>query len=289
MNTIFIPVYPKPSGANVTRLDVDFNEFDPHNGIKFSVVLKNPQDLSLDRTYTCMYGDDWQDWPSEQTAQADYNYVKKVVLDNLGYTEAIAPFITTQPVDQKVLSGGPAEFSVVASGDSPLNYQWIKNGADIEAANSSVYSVANAGTGDLGSYSVKISNPVGSVASSYTSLSLFQAPVITSQPQGLNLNISGLGYLSVGVMGDQPLAFQWSKDNEIIIGASGSPLQIMDAKISDSGSYFVTISNAAGSVQSDLAIVTVTEPTPPPDPLPTPTPDVITEMIPNPIPTSDNA
>ena len=31
MNTIFIPVYPKPSGANVTRLDVDFNEFDPHN------------------------------------------------------------------------------------------------------------------------------------------------------------------------------------------------------------------------------------------------------------------
>ena len=271
MNTIFIPVYPKPSGANVTRLDVDFNEFDPHNGIKFSVVLKNPQDLSLDRTYTCMYGDDWQDWPSEQTAQADYNYVKKVVLDNLGYTEAIAPFITTQPVDQKVVDGQPAEFSVVASGDSPLNYQWIKNGTDIEAANSSVYSVANAGTGDLGSYSVKISNPVGSVASSYTSLSLFQAPVITSQPQGLNLNISGFGVLNVGVMGDQPLTLQWSKDNEAIIGESESSLMIADAKISDSGSYFVTISNAAGSVQSDLAIVTVTEPTPPlpPEPMPT--------------------
>ena len=289
MNTIFIPVYPKPSGANVTRLDVDFNEFDPHNGIKFSVVLKNPQDLSLDRTYTCMYGDDWQDWPSEQTAQADYNYVKKVVLDNLGYTEAIAPFITTQPVDQKVIDGQPAQFSVVASGDSPLNYQWIKNGADIEAANSSVYSVAKAGTGDLGSYGVKISNPAGSAASSYASLSLFQAPVITSQPQGLNLNISGFGYLNVGVAGDQPLALQWSKDNEIIIGASGNSLQIMDAKISDSGSYFVTISNAAGSVQSDLAIVTVTEPTPPPDPLPTPIPDVIPHVIPNPIPTSDNA
>ena len=43
----------------------------------------------------------------------------------------------------------------------------------------------------------------------------------------------------------------------------------MDAKLSDSGNYFVTISNVAGSVQSDLAIVTVTEPTPPPDPLPT--------------------
>ena len=271
MNTIFIPVYPKPSGANVTRLDVDFNEFDPHNGIKFSVVLKNPQDLSLDRTYTCMYGDDWQDWPSEQTAQADYNYVKKVVLDNLGYTEAIAPFISAQPVDQKVLNGGPAEFSVVASGDSPLNYQWIKNGTAIQGATSPVYSINSVGTGDLGSYYASINNPAGSTITSNVSLNLFQSPVITSQPQGLNLNISGFGYLNVGVAGDQPLAFQWSKDNEIIIGASGNSLQIMDAKLSDSGNYFVTISNVAGSVQSDLAIVTVTEPTPPlpPEPMPT--------------------
>jgi hypothetical protein len=252
-------------------LDVDFNDFDPHNGIKFSVVLKNPQDLSLDRTYTCMYGDDWQNWPSEQTAQADYNYVKKVVLDNLGYTEAIAAFIVNQPIDQKVLSGAAAEFSVLASGDVPLNYQWVKNGTAIEGATSPVYSINSAGTGDLGSYNVQINNPVSSIVSSYASLNFFQAPVITSQPQNLNLAVSGFGYLSVGVMGDQPLAFQWSKDNETIIGASGSSLQITDAKFSDSGSYFVAASNAAGSVQSDFAIVTVTEPTPPlpPEPMPT--------------------
>jgi len=285
MNTIFIPVYPKPSGANVTRLDVDFNDFDPHNGIKFSVVLKNPQDLSLDRTYTCMYGDDWQDWPSEQTAEADYNYVKKVVLDNLGYTEAIAPFITTQPVDQKVIDGQPAQFSVVASGDSPLNYQWVKNGTAIEGATSPVYSINSAGTGDLGSYNVQINNPVSSIVSSYASLNFFQAPTITSQPQNLNLTVSGFGVLNVGAMGDQPLAFQWSKDNETIIGANGSSLQIADAKLSDSGNYFVTISNVAGSVQSDLAVVAVTEPVPPPAPIP----DVIPDVIPDPIPTSDNA
>jgi len=271
MNTIFIPVYPKPSGANVTRLDVDFNDFDPHNGIKFSVVLKNPQDLSLDRTYTCMYGDDWQDWPSEQTAQADYNYVKKVVLDNLGYTEAIAPFIINQPIDQKVLSGAAAEFSVLASGDVPLNYQWVKNGTAIEGATSPVYSINSAGTGDLGSYNVQINNAVSSIVSSYASLNFFQAPTITSQPQNLNLTVSGFGVLNVGAMGDQPLAFQWSKDNETIIGASGSSLMIADVKFSDSGSYFVAASNAAGSVQSDFAIVTVTEPTPPlpPEPMPT--------------------
>jgi len=170
-----------------------------------------------------------------------------------------------------------------------LNYQWVKNGTAIEGATSPVYSINSAGTGDLGSYNVQINNPVSSIVSSYASLNFFQVPTITSQPQNLNLTVSGFGVLNVGAMGDQPLAFQWSKDNETIIGASGSALQIADAKLSDSGNYFVTISNVAGSVQSDLAVVAVTEPVPPPAPIPTPIPDVIPDVVPDPIPTSDNA
>jgi hypothetical protein len=273
MNTIFIPVYPKPSGANVTELCVDFNAFDPHEGIRFSVVMKNPAGLVLDKTFTNLAGDDWQDWPPEQTATADYDYVKNVVLENLGYTQAIAPFITSQPVDQKVLDGQAAEFSVVASGDSPLSYQWVKNGSDVEGATSSIYSIPTVGTGDLGSYNVKINNPAGSITSSNASLNLFQAPVITSQPQNLDLMVSGVGYLNVGVMGDQPFAFQWDKNGEIILAATGSAFEITNAQISDSGSYSLTVSNLAGSVQSNPAIVTVTEPTPPTPPAPIPTGD----------------
>lgn len=273
MNTIFIPVYPKPSGANVTELCVDFNAFDPHEGIRFSVVMKNPAGLVLDKTFTNLAGDDWQDWPPEQTATADYDYVKNVVLENLGYTQAIAPFITSQPVDQKVLDGQAAEFSVVASGDSPLSYQWVKNGSDVEGATSSIYSIPTVGTGDLGSYNVKINNPAGSITSSNASLNLFQAPVITSQPQNLDLMVSGVGYLNVGVMGDQPFAFQWDKNGEIILAATGSAFEITNAQISDSGNYSVTVSNVAGSVKSDVAIVTVNEPTPPPPPPPVPTGD----------------
>lgn len=272
MNTIFVPVYPKPSGANITELCIDFNAFDPHEGVRFAVVMKNPAGLVIDKAYTNLAGDDWQDWPPEQTAQADYNYVKKVVLENLGYTEAIKPFVTTQPVDQKVLSGESAEFSVVASGDSPLAYQWFKNGIDISGANSPVYSLSSVGTGDLGYYYVSISNPAGSTVSSNASLSLFQAPVIISQPQSLALNVSGFGNLNVGVMGDVPFAYEWNKNGQIIQSATGDAYQITNAQISDSGSYFVTISNMAGSVQSDIAIVTVNEPTPPPPP-PVPTGD----------------
>ncbi len=273
MNTIFIPVYPKPSGANITELCVDFNAFDPHEGVKFSVVMKNPAGLVIDKTYTNLAGDDWQDWPPEQTAQADYDYVKNVVLGNLGYTEAIKPFITTQPVDQKVLSGQPAEFSVVASGDSPLAYQWFKNGIDVTGANSPVYSVPSVGTGDLGSYHVLINNPAGSTVSSAVSLDIFRPPVIVSQPQNLSLNISGFGNLTVGVMGDTSFTYEWNKNGEVVQAVTGDVYQITNAQISDSGNYFVTVSNAAGSVQSDIAVITVTEPTPPPPPPPIPTGD----------------
>lgn len=273
MNTIFIPVYPKPSGANITELCVDFNAFDPHDGVKFSVVMKNPAGLVIDRTYTNLAGDDWQDWPPEQTAEADYAYVKNVILNDLGYTEAIKPFITTQPVDQKVLNGEPAEFSVVASGDSPLTYQWFKNSTDITGANSPVYSVPSVGASDLGSYYVLISNPAGSITSSNASLNLSQPPAITSQPQNLNLNVSGFGNLNVGVMGDAPFTYEWNKDGQIIQAATGDAYQITNAQISDSGNYSVTISNIAGSVQSNPAVVTVTEPTPPTPPPPIPTGD----------------
>lgn len=273
MNTIFIPVYPKPSGANITELCVDFNAFDPHDGVKFSVVMKNPAGLVIDKTYTNLAGDDWQDWPPEQTAQADYDYVKNVVLGNLGYTEAIKPFITTQPVDQKVLSGEPAQFSVTAGGDSPLSYQWFKNGTDITGANTPTYSVPSVGIDDLGSYYVLINNPAGSTTSSNVSLNIFQPPVIVSQPQNLDLNVSGFGNLNVGVMGDGPFTYEWNKNGEIIQTVTGDMYQIANAQISDSGSYFVNVTNVAGSVQSNVAIVTITEPLPPSPPTPIPTGD----------------
>ena len=269
MNTIFIPVYPQPSGRNVTQLDVDFNEFDPHQGVRFSVVLKNPEGLTLDRTYTNLAGEDWQDWPPEQTAAADYNYVKKIVLRNLGYTEAISPFITSQPVSQKVLQGDPVSFSVEASGDSPLSYQWRKNGLPISGAESTSYAISSSSSTNLGQYDVLVTNPVGSVLSSSVSLSFYAAPVISSQPSNLNLTTGQNGFLTLGVNGDSPFTYQWSKDGVDITDATGLNYEITNAEVDDSGEYSVKVSNIAGSVVSDPALVTVTEPAPPPPPVPT--------------------
>ena len=47
---------------------------------------------------------------------------------------AVAPTITTQPVNQTVTAGQTATFGVVAGGTAPLSYQWQKNGVKIAGA-----------------------------------------------------------------------------------------------------------------------------------------------------------
>src|SRR5580692_4023484 len=42
---------------------------------------------------------------------------------------AVAPTITQPPASQTVTAGQTATFSVMATGDAPMNYQWYMNGA----------------------------------------------------------------------------------------------------------------------------------------------------------------
>ncbi|WP_338848443.1 immunoglobulin domain-containing protein [Massilia sp. W12] len=76
-----------------------------------------------------------------------------------------APAITSQPQNQTVTVGQPVSFAVVAKG-SDLRYQWRKNGAPLAGAASPTYTIAAAALADAGTYSVLVSNTLGSVASS---------------------------------------------------------------------------------------------------------------------------
>ena len=52
-------------------------------------------------------------------------------IDDVGFYSINTPVISTQPQSQTVDEGSPATFSVVASGNPPLTYQWQRNGSDI--------------------------------------------------------------------------------------------------------------------------------------------------------------
>lgn len=78
---------------------------------------------------------------------------------------ASAPTITLQPTSLVVNNGGSALFSVTASGDPVLSYQWMKNDLPVGGANSPTLALTGIKVTDAGAYSVRISNSHGAITS----------------------------------------------------------------------------------------------------------------------------
>lgn len=83
-----------------------------------------------------------------------------------------APTITVQPVSQSVSSGTSVTFSVTATGDGTLSYQWYKDSTAISGATSSSYAIASAASSNAGTYYVVVTNSGGSTTSSSATLTI---------------------------------------------------------------------------------------------------------------------
>ena len=98
------------------------------------------------------------------------------------------PVITIQPVDQTVVEGGAASFTVQADGTG-LSYQWERDGAPIAGATDASYTIASTTLADdLASFRVVVSNSAGDVPSEIATLFVDLAPpVITASPQSIQV------------------------------------------------------------------------------------------------------
>jgi uncharacterized delta-60 repeat protein len=173
------------------------------------------------------------------------------------------PVILTQPASLTNILGTAAAFSVIASGNNPLQYQWRKNAAAIAGATDPSYSIAAVQASDAGSYDVVLSNPYGSVTSLVAALTIVATPSITLQPQS-RTNLQGTPVaFSVTANGTAALAYQWRKygvplvDSANISGATGAMLTLASVLPADAGPYDVVVTNAYGSSTSAAGILTV--------------------------------
>jgi hypothetical protein len=104
------------------------------------------------------------------------------------------PVITAQPVNQSVLLGGSANFSVAASGAPSISYLWQFQGTNTTNTGSSL-AISIAHHADYGLYDVIVSNQTGSVTSDVVSLTITGArPIVTLVTNKPGYNVISLQY-----------------------------------------------------------------------------------------------
>jgi len=153
---------------------------------------------------------------------ADYTVV---VANSFGsVTSAVAavvvtgmPMIARQPAGGAFPLGSNVALTVEAGGLPAPGYQWRKNGADISGATISTVTLSNAGPFDSGSYSVVVSNSVGSVTSSVATVLVRGALVLD--------NSSPAGYSTEGAWTSQSFPNPWQryKQNWQFQDVAGAP------------------------------------------------------------------
>ena len=191
---------------------------------------------------------------------ASSNFASAITFKNLSVNLGLAqPAITTQPASISTVEFNSVVLTATASGSTPLTFQWNKNGAPIPGATSTTLTLNNVHVADSGAYTFTATNPVGSVTSNAANVLVGLAPVtILVQPASQTILVGEPAIFSVVVSGSAPFAYQWRKDSINIAGATGSSFTIASLQLSDSGAYTVLVSNGAGSVLSDPAVLIVT-------------------------------
>ena len=178
-------------------------------------------------------------------------------------SQRVAPSITSQPANQTVRVGQTATFIVVATGTSPLSYQWQKNGNSISGANAPRYTTPPVTSVDNGAkYHVVITNPVGSMASSPTTLTVDAASVtldsISVSPSNPSINQSqtqqftATGTYSDGSTKDITASVTWASSN-VAVAAIGVNSGFATGVAAGSSQITATL----GSVVSPVDTLTV--------------------------------
>jgi hypothetical protein len=189
-----------------------------------------------------------------------------VFVSTAAVADPLPPTINANPVSQSVLAGVNASFTVSASGQGSLLYQWTFNGTNLDndshisGATSSNLVVTSVSTSDAGPYQVIITNDYGSVTSAIVTLTVYDRIQITSQPASEGVLLGDNATFTVIAAGTTP-AYRWSfngtplSDNARISGSSTPNLVISNVQSSDVGRYVVKVNNLLSTASSQPAFL----------------------------------
>ena len=139
------------------------------------------------------------------------NATTSVVSQPATLTVNAPPTIAVQPAGVIVNLGERAQFSVgAASSTGALGYQWLRNGTPLAGATSAILAFNSVALADLGTYTVRVSNPTGSLTST---------PALLTAPSAMTLIARSPATGASTVNPDTPL--QLTFDREVRVGVFG--------------------------------------------------------------------
>ena len=238
----------------------DINLMGINRGISLWAELFNANGGMFDGCYVQIDGPDWTQWPAGLTPEEDNEYVTAIILKRLGLQKRLkAPYFTSYPNSQYVVQDSNVSFSGIVNGyPKEFTYQWFKNSGILPDATGSVYSINNVTNTDAATYLLTVSNSQGTVSGS-ASLTVipFATPVITAQPNDLNLSSGYFGQMYIVANGVPNPNYQWRKDGVDVVSGIYSSLIFTNVKEQDAGLYDVVVYNNVGSVISSGANLTI--------------------------------
>ena len=173
----------------------------------------------------------------------------------------LPPRFTQQPASRTVTVGDSVTLTAVATGTGPLQYQWSVNGTNIVGATNSTLALAALRTDQSGGYRVKVTDSLASADSDVATLTVLPpgAPIIVTPPRGQTVSVGDRAQLTVGVIGQVPLRYQWLRNGTAVGGATNDSYTTPVLGRSDGATYSVVVTNAMGMATSPGAVIAVAD------------------------------
>jgi Concanavalin A-like lectin/glucanases superfamily/Laminin B (Domain IV)/Immunoglobulin I-set domain/Immunoglobulin domain len=185
------------------------------------------------------------------------NPVGRITSPAATLTVLTPPLIAGQPQSQITTPGSLVVMSVNALGSEPLSYQWSRDGIALPGETRFNLVLNGVTVLDSGTFTVEVSNVLGTVTSEPASLLVLVPPEILVPPFGTNVNLGDPAAFCVSVSGSDPLRYQWRKNGVNIPGATNQCYSLEAVNIEDGGTYAVVVANDVGTFTSDPARLVV--------------------------------
>jgi len=172
-------------------------------------------------------------------------------------TTPLPPQILAQPEGGSDILGGSVTLEVTATGSGTLGYQWFRDSVLIPGAEMNVLSLDPLQAGDLGSYTVTVSNVAGEETSTPVLVEVTLPPSFSTQPTAQAVAEGGEATFEAVATGEGDIGYQWFKNGSPLEEESGASLTLSAVSGADEGSYRVDATNLAGTTASNSVALTV--------------------------------